>query len=57
MSNQRADVKNPNNQAYVVDHKNSIRQLQRTPDRSPKQEVRLRELQRETSMAMKTQKK
>ncbi len=51
MSNQRANVKNPNNPEYVIDHKNSIRQLQRIQSRTVHQEERLRELQRENSQA------
>lgn len=51
-NDQMSDVHNPYSQDYVLDHKNTIRQLQRIVDRTPEQEERLRGAQRELSSAL-----
>lgn len=54
-NNQRSNVKNPNNPAYILDHKNTIRQLQRISDKSPNQVKKQKECQRELSKALQEQ--
>lgn len=51
-SDQMSDVHNPYATDYILDHKNTIRQLQRIVGRTPEQEERLREVQRELSRAL-----
>lgn len=51
-SDQMSDVHNPYTTDYILDHKNTIRQLQRIVGRTPEQEERLREVQRELSRAL-----
>lgn len=51
-SDQMSDVHNPYTTDYILDHKNTIRQLQRIVGRTPEQEERLREVQRELSNAL-----
>lgn len=50
-NDQRSDVHNPYTTDYILDHKNTIRQLQWIIGRTPEQEERLREVQRELSYA------
>lgn len=50
-NDQKSDVHNPYTTDYIFDHKNTIRQLQRIVGRTPEQEERLREVQRELSYA------
>ena len=51
-NDQMSDVHNPYTTDYILDHKNTIRQLQRIVGRTPEQEERLREVQRELSHAL-----
>lgn len=51
-NDQKSDVHNPYTTDYILDHKNTIRQLQRIVGRTPEQEERLREVQRELSHAL-----
>lgn len=50
-NDQMSDVHNPYTTDYILDHKNTIRQLQRIEGRTLEQEERLREVQRELSYA------
>ncbi len=50
-NDQKSDVHNPYTTDYILDHKNTIRQLQRIVGRTPEQEERLRDVQRELSSA------
>jgi len=54
-NNQRSNVKNPNNPAYIQDHKNTIKQLQRIFDKTSNQVERQKECQRELSKALQEQ--
>lgn len=58
-NDQRSEVMNPTSEAYVKDHKNTIKQLQQIPDKTPAQLERQKECQRELSivLAKKTTKK
>ena len=51
-NDQKSDVHNPYTTDYILDHKNTIRQLQRIVSRTSEQEERLREIQRELSHAL-----
>lgn len=51
-NDQMSDVHNPYTTDYILDHKNTIRQLQRIVGRTLEQEERLREVQRELSHAL-----
>ena len=51
-NDQKSDVHNPYTTDYILDHKNTIRQLQRIVGRTSEQEERLREIQRELSRAL-----
>ena len=51
-NDQMSDVHNPYTTDYILDHKNTIRQLQRIVGRTPEQEERLRNVQRELSHAL-----
>lgn len=52
---QRSNVKNPNNLAYILDLKNTIKQLQRISDKTPNQVERQKECQRKLSKALQEQ--
>ncbi|MBQ4433149.1 MAG: hypothetical protein II894_03215 [Bacteroidales bacterium] len=58
-NDQRSEVMNPTSVAYIKAHKNTIKQLQQIPDKTPAQLQRQKERQRELSsvLAKKTTKK
>ena len=51
-NDQRSEVLNPTSEAYIKAHKNTIKQLQQIPDKTPKQWERQKECQRELSSVL-----
>lgn len=51
-NDQRSEVLNPTSEAYIKAHKNTIKQLQQIPDKTPAQLERQKECQRELSRVL-----
>ena len=54
-NDQRSTVKNPTSSEFIVDKKNSVRQMQKIADKTPEQEDRMKNHQRDLSKALQRQ--